>query len=554
MLQKLEIKNYAIIEELVLELTDGLTIITGETGAGKSILLGALGLIMGRRADSKVLYDKTQKAVVEATFDVSSYEVKDWFEQHDLDYDDEVIIRRIIAPNGKSRAFLNDEPTTLTTLKSLTEELVDMHQQFDMLDIHSISFQTNTVDAMAGNTELMTSYRSQYQHYVKAKVTLQTLLSQQQQAQNEMEFLKFQMNEFEELALTAGEQVEKEQLLTRLNNSEDIQRVGTMIGHAIEESEDNLIDKIRVLANELDTIREGDAVLGELSERMTAVMEELADIGRAAADVADSTEYDGQLIQELSERLDSIYKLQQKHNVNNLTDLLQVQESIDVKLQNFGDLASDIAKQEAAIAKLHKELQSVATKVSKARTKVIPTIEKDIRKMLASLSMEHAQLQIILTPSEGLSPSGVDSCVFYFKANKGGDFNPLKDVASGGEISRLTLCLKSMIADATVLPTLIFDEIDTGVSGDVAGKMGQILSKLAHGHQVLSITHSPQIAAKADHHYFVYKEDKPDRTVTGVRKLANEDRITEIAKMLSGNPPSAAAVANATELLADQLQ
>lgn len=549
MLRRLEIKNYAIIEELLLELTNGLTIITGETGAGKSILLGALGLIMGKRADSKVLYNKDQKAIVEATFDVSSYDLKSWFDENELDYENEVIIRRIIAPNGKSRAFLNDEPANLNLLKSLTEELVDMHQQFDMLDIHSVSFQTNTVDALAGNLEEMKVYRKEYQTYIKSKRALAELVTKQQTANNEIEFLNFQMSEFNELELVDGEQEEKEQLLTRLNNSEDIQRVGAMISHEIEESDANLKDRIRTLSNELDSIKEGDKALEQLSERLVALMEELSDIGRAAADVADSTEYDAELIQELSERLDAMYKLQQKHNVNSLAELLEVQESIDLKLQGFGDLTAEISKLESQLEKVKSKLTKQAAKISKARKKTIPTIEKEIKSMLSSLSMEHAQLKIELETTNGLSPSGIDKAVFYFKANKGGDFNPLKDVASGGEISRLTLCLKSMIAGATVLPTLIFDEIDTGVSGDVAGKMGGILSDLARGHQVISITHSPQIAAKADSHYFVYKEDRPERTVTGVRALDKEARTMEIAKMLSGNPPSDAAVANAKELL-----
>lgn len=549
MLKRLEIKNYAIIEKLELQLDKGLTIITGETGAGKSILLGALGLIMGKRADSKVLYNKDQKAVVEATFDVASYDLKPWFEANELDYEAEVIIRRVVSPNGKSRAFLNDEPANLTVLKSLTEELVDMHQQFDMLDIHSVSFQTNTVDALADNLEEMKIYRSGYQSYLKSKRDLATLVAKQQTANNEIEFLNFQMSEFNELDLVEGEQEEKEQLLTRLNNSEDIQRIGTLIGHEVEESDDSIKDKLRVLANELDSIKEGDKNLTELSDRMMAVMEELSDIGRTASDIADATEYDGELIQELSDRLDAIYKLQQKHNVTTLTELIAVQEAIDQKLQGFGDLTNEIAKLESAVAKLESSLTKQAEKISKARKAVSPTIEKDIKKMLQTLSMEHAELKIELDKSDGLTPSGLDKANFYFRANKGGTFNPLKDVASGGEISRLTLCLKSMIAGATVLPTLIFDEIDTGVSGDVAGKMGDILSELAHGHQVISITHSPQIAAKADSHYFVYKEDKPDRTVTGVRQLDSAERVTEIAKMLSGNPPSAAAVANAKELL-----
>ena len=392
MLKRLEIKNYAIIEELLLELQGGLTIITGETGAGKSILLGALGLIMGKRADSKVLYNKAQKAVVEATFDVAQYDLQSWFDDNELDYDSEVIIRRIIAPNGKSRAFLNDEPANLSLLKSLTEELVDMHQQFDMLDIHSVSFQTNTVDALAGNLQEMKGYRKDYQEYLKSKRTLSALIAKQQTANNEIEFLNFQMSEFNELELIDGEQEEKEQQLTRLNNSEDIQRIGSMINHEIEESDSNLMDRIRLLTNELDSIKEGDKALEELSERMVALMEELSDIGRAAADVADSTEYDGELIQELSERLDAMYKLQQKHNVNSLAELLIVQDSIDQKLQGFGDLTDEIKNLEATVEKVQSKLTKQAEKISKARKKTIPTIEKEIKAMLSSLSMEHAQL------------------------------------------------------------------------------------------------------------------------------------------------------------------
>lgn len=549
MLRRLEIKNYAIIEQLELDLEQGLTIITGETGAGKSILLGALGLIMGKRADSKVLYDKEQKAVVEATFDIGSYDLQSWFIDHELDYDDEIIIRRSIATSGKSRAFINDEPANLSLLKSLTEELVDMHQQFDTLDIHSVSFQTNTVDALAGNLEAMKAYRAEYATYQKLRHELAKLEEQQRTANSEMDFLNFQMSEFNELELMNGEQQEKEQLLQRLNNAEGIQRVGALISHQIEEADANMIDSLRTLSSELDSIKDGDTALSDLSERLLATMEELSDIGRSAADIAEATEYDGQLIEELTERLDAIYRMQQKHNVTTLEELLEVQERIDQQLQSFGDLTSAIELLQKQIVSAEARLTNAAKAISAGRAKTIPSIQKGIHELLASLSMEHAQLRIDLEPTKGLSPSGLDKAVFYFKANKGGEFNLLKDVASGGEISRLTLCLKSMIAGATVLPTLIFDEIDTGVSGDVAGKMGDILAKLSNGHQVISITHSPQIAAKATKHYFVYKEDKPDRTVTGVRELDTEMRIQEVAKMLSGNPPSAAAIANAKELI-----
>lgn len=549
MLRRLEIKNYAIIENLELELQNGLSIITGETGAGKSILLGAIGLIMGNRADSKVLYEKDQKAVVEATFDISKYDLKPWFHKQEMDYDDEVIIRRVISPNGKSRAFLNDEPTNLSALKSLTEELVDMHQQFDMLDIHNVSFQTNIVDALAGNIDEMKTYRNTFQNYKKLKKSLSDLVSKQRSANNEAEFLNFQMSEFNEIELVEGEQETKELQLKRLNNSEDIQRIGSLIGHILVESESNILDSIRSLSNELDSIKGGDSSLEDLSQRLNYLMEEISDISRQASDVAENTEYDGALIQELTERLDSIYKLQQKHNVNSLSELLEVQQSLSAKLNEYGDLTSEIAELESEVEKSKSKLLKQAKAISNRRNSIIPKIQNDIKMMLTSLSMEHAELNLKLEQKSELTPSGTDEVVFYFKANKGGEFNLLKNVASGGEISRLTLCLKSMVAHATVLPTLIFDEIDTGVSGDVAGKMGGILANLSSGHQIISITHSPQIAAQADSHYFVYKEEKPERTVTGIKLLNKDDRIEELAKMLSGNPPSQAAIANAKELL-----
>lgn len=549
MLKKLEIKNYAIIEHLDILFDEGLTIITGETGAGKSILLGALGLIMGKRADTKILYEKEQKAVVEATFHIKEYDLREWFDQHDIDYTDELTIRRIISPSGKSRAFVNDEPTNLSKLKELTDFLVDMHQQFDTLDIHNVSFQTNTVDILAGNESLMEQYTDQYKIYLRHKRNLEQLRERQSNAQNEMDFLNFQMSEFESLALVGGEQIEKEQQLNRLNSAEDIQRTCQQLSHLIESSESNILDLLRPLINDLDRIKDTDSALGSLSERLHSVVEELNDLSKDAERIAEDTEYNPEAIDQLNERLSAIYKMQQKHNVQTLDDLLEVQARIEQDLKGFGDLTDEISQVEKNIEKLEKVLTAEAKTIAQKREKIIPELEQKMQKMLASLSMENAFLKVQLDPTDGLSPSGLNKATFYFKANKGNDFQLLKDVASGGEIARLTLCLKSLVADYAVLPTLIFDEIDTGVSGDVAGKMGNILAQLSKGHQVISITHSPQIAARAHKHYFVYKEDRADRTITNIRSLDNDSRIQEIAKMLSGNPPSAAAIQNAQELI-----
>lgn len=549
MLKRLEIQNYAIIESLELDLTKGLSIVTGETGAGKSILLGALGLIMGKRADTKVLYESDKKCFVEAVFDVSEYGLQSIFESEELDYDEEVIIRRVISPNGKSRAFINDEPTTLSVLKAVTNNLVDLHQQFDMLDLHSVSFQTKTIDALAGTISDVTAYQADYASYSKSKKSLATLEERHRNANQEMDFLNFQMKEFNDAELIDGEQEEKEAMLERLTHAEEIQRVGTMIAHQLDEDEVSTIDTVQTLLNELSNVMHSDQTLEELYERLSQVQEELRDIAKEAQQVADVTEYDEELIQEYNTRLSLIYRLQKKHGVATLSELITIQDKIAEQLTGFGDITQDIEDLKTKVAQLEKKLVTKAEKISKKRKKAAPGFEKTIHDMLVPLSMENAFIKVDIQGLESPGPSGMDQITFLFAPNKGSDFKSLKDIASGGEISRLTLCIKSLVADAMTLPTLIFDEIDTGVSGEVASRMGEILAGLADKHQVLSITHSPQIAAKADRHFFVHKADRTDRTVTAIKELDKDGRINEIAKMLSGNPPSTAAIENAKELM-----
>ena len=549
MLKRLEIQNYAIIESLELDLTKGLSIVTGETGAGKSILLGALGLIMGKRADTKVLYEADKKCVVEAVFDVSDYNIQAIFDQEGIDYEEEAIIRRVISPKGKSRAFINDEPTTLSVLKALTDNLVDLHQQFDTLDLHSMSFQTKTIDALAGTIEKVADYQADYSTYAKSKRALATLEEKHRNANQEMDFLNFQMKEFNDAELINGEQVEKEKILEKLTNAEDIQRVGNMILHQLDESEVNSVDTLQSLLNELLSVMDADENLAEIYERLSSIQEEMRDIAKEAGHIADVTEYDETIIEELNARLSLIYRLQKKHNVDNLEELLKIQEKISTQLTGFGDISHEIESLQSKIVKLEYSLVKKADIISKKRKKTAPGFEKSIHEMLVPLSMENAYIKVDIAQLEKPGPSGMDQISFLFAPNKGSGFKPLKDIASGGEISRLTLCIKSLVANAMTLPTLIFDEIDSGVSGEVASRMGEILSGLADQHQVISITHSPQIAAKADRHFFVHKNDREDRTVTAIKELDNEGRITEIAKMLSGNPPSAAAIENAKELM-----
>ena len=482
-------------------------------------------------------------------FDISEYNLKSIFEEEGIDYEEETIIRRVISPNGKSRAFINDEPANLSVLKALTDNLVDLHQQFDTLDLHSVSFQTKTIDALAGTIEMVDTYQKEYAQYTKANRKLEELEAKHRNSNQEMDFLNFQMKEFNDAELMDGEQEEKEKQLLKLTNAEDIQKIGHLLNHTLEDSEPSVIDTIQSVLNDLSNVMESDEALSQLYDRLSIIQEELRDIAKEGGNIADDTEYDEALIEEINNRLNLIYRLQKKHNTNTLEELLQIQENISSQLLNFGDITQDIEDIKGKILKLQNSLVKQAKLISAKRKKLAPSFEKSIHELLVPLSMENAYIKVAIEALDKPGPSGMDSISFLFASNKGSDFKPLKDIASGGEISRLTLCIKSLVADAMTLPTLIFDEIDTGVSGEVASRMGEILASLATKHQVLSITHSPQIAGKADKHYFVHKNDKENRTVTAVKELDKEGRITEIAKMLSGNPPSTAAIENAKELM-----
>ncbi len=553
MIISLEIQNYAIIEKLNVALDKGLNIITGETGAGKSILLGALGLIMGKRADTKVLYHQDRKCIVEARFNIKSYDLKGFFEANNLDYDIELIIRREISPVGKSRAFVNDTPVTLAILQELTKSLVDMHQQFDTLDIHSSKWQMEVLDSLAGNTKLLSAYQLEFKEYKVAEKRLKTLEKEAANALKELDYITFQFTELDEASLEFDEQESKEQLLNRLAGTEDIQRVANSAYFAIDESEQSIINQLQIISQDLDNIKELDPKLSESYDRVLSSLEELRDIAAVLQDVNESVEHDPNLAQETQERLDMIYRLQKKHQVVSIEELLTIQTDLHTRINSQQKMDGEINEIASKMHKLETSLKATAKKLSTSRKKIAKSFAKDIEVLLATLSMEHAKIDARLTDSDQLTPSGLDKVDYYFSANKGGTLGALKNVASGGEISRLTLVIKSLVASSMALPTLIFDEIDSGVSGEVANRMAEIISKLAKKHQVMSITHSPQIAAKAQHHYFVYKHETETRTITNIKLLSADDRIVEIAKMLSGNPPSDAAVANAKELIGKKI-
>ena len=549
MIKRLHIRNYAIIEYLDIDFARGLTIITGETGAGKSILLGALGLIMGDRADTKSLYNQEEKCIIEGIFDLGAHDLRDFFAENDLDYETEVVVRRELTPSGKSRAFVNDSPVTLKVLQDLSAELIDLHQQFDTLDIHNLSFQLRMIDALAGNKERLLQYRNVYREYSACQRRLSELLNRNEQSTKEMDFIHFQLEEFNKAELVAGEQETWEEELTRLSHAEDIKRTLGMAFDILTENEQSIVGQMQSLSVALVTIGKYAPKLGEYSDRFAGMIFELREMSNEFEKVADQTDYDPERIQEVQQRLDLIYRLLKKHTVSSVDELLAIQANLEQQLAGFADLGNEIGALRDKIKTQEEQLYRWADELSDRRQAVIPGYEQKVVDMLTQLAMPYAQLKIENRKLEHLSPTGLDEVQFLFAANRGSRLQQIKDVASGGEMSRLALVTKSLVASAIPLPTLIFDEIDSGISGDVALKMGNILRNLSNEHQVVTITHSPQVASKADRHYFVFKVDKPDRTITNVRLLSDDDRVRAIAVMLSQSPPSESALVNARELL-----
>ena len=549
MIQRLLIKNYAIIESLEMEFAKGLTIITGETGAGKSILLGALGMILGNRADTKVLYNAKEKCVIEGYFDISAYDLQAFFEENEIDFDQHTVVRRELTPAGKTRSFINDTPVNLGQLREFSGKLVDLHQQFDTLDIHDATFQLQMIDALANNKGPLSIYREKFRIFQSDKKKLAQLIEKSERSAREIEFLNFQLEEFNKAELIEGEQEKLEADQQRLQNAETIKRNLSAAYQAISEDENALVGQMRSISSTINQVKKYTPSVAKLYERFESLLFELEDIGGELEAIAEDTEYDPERIADIQVRLDVMYKLQKKHGVATVEQLLEIQEDLQKQLDAFGDLSEDIANLQHDIEIQETQLKRQAGELSAKRKFVIPQFEQQVEAMLHQLSMENARLKVQTIDLEELTPTGSDDIQYLFAANKGSRMMPIKDVASGGELSRLALCTKSLVASAIPLPTLIFDEIDSGVSGDVALKMGNILQKLATHHQVVVITHSPQVAAKAEKHYFVYKNHTEDRTLTSVRPLSKDERIKAIAVMLSQNPPSNSALANAKELL-----
>lgn len=557
MLLDLKIKNYALIEQLEMHPSQVLNIITGETGAGKSIMLGAIGLLLGNRADTKLLFNQNEKCVIEGVFDISQYNLKEVFDAEDIDFDNQCIMRREIAPNGKSRAFVNDTPVTLDVLRKIGENLMDIHSQHDTLQLGDTSYQLNILDVYAGNTSLdiyagnmsyLKAYNEAYRHYKKLETAYKKLEDQLAQSQKELDYHTFLLNELEEAKLVAEEQDTLEEELKELENAEDIKMKLTQAVQHLTESEFNITSALKDTAHLIGQLAQFSSKYEELTTRAESCMIELTDIAGELEDAERRTEADPQRAAEVQERLDLIYTLQRKHQVQTNSELLAIQEDLEQKVGSVLNLDNAIAKTRKEMDAAYQDVLKYAQVLSERRKASFAKFEQELHNLVAELGMPNARI-VIQHKEATPSATGIDEISILFSANKGGTPQSLVKAASGGEFSRLMLSVKYMLADKTALPTIVFDEIDTGISGEVAVKVGRMMKQMAQKHQIIAISHLPQIAAQGDFHYFVYKEDREDRTISRIKKLNDDERVNEIAHMIAGANPSANAFESARELL-----
>jgi DNA repair protein RecN (Recombination protein N) len=549
MLKKLHIKNYALLEEVTISFDKSLTVITGETGAGKSIMLGALGLVLGERADMAVLRDKQKKCIVEASFLIKNYSLENFFTENELDYEAETTIHREIAPDGKSRAFVNDTPVTLQVLKVLSQYLIDVHSQHETLLLNQASFRFNIVDAFANCLEERKQYNSFFVQLKEKEKKLQELLAFEQQAKKDFDYYQFQFKELEQVTLKEGHIQQLEQDFDTLNNAETIKQNLVKASVSIDGGEENILSHLATLKNTLAQLVRYGKTYEELAARVQSVYIELKDISAEVDSANDKVVFDQKKLEEITVQLDLLNRLLKKHGATNEQELVKIKTDIEEKLNQFNSIEEEIQKLQAELKKLNETVRAKAKSLSDKRKKVIPAIETSVRTMLADLSMPNAQLVIKCNATDVLTNYGCDELQFLFSANKGLPLSELHKVASGGELSRLMLCLKAHLAEKTSLPTIIFDEIDTGVSGDVAHKIGTILLHMGKNMQVVAITHLPQLASKGKQHLFVYKQDIKEQTQSEIKVLTAEERVVEIAKMLSTGKPTESALLNAKELL-----
>ena len=551
MLKRLAIRNYALIDNLDICFSKELNILTGETGAGKSIILGALSLILGQRAESKYFFNQQKKCIIEGTFQLDGFYLNEFFAENDLDFDLETVLRREISSDGKTRAFINDTPVNLAILKKIGEKLIDVHSQHATLEINDDEFQLLVIDTVAGNQNLLTDYRKLYKAYRNAQSKLKDLISQSEQSKSDLDYFQFQFDELEKAKLFAGEQVDLEKEVDALSHAEDIKKNLQNAISILNENEPSAIAQIKEAALSLAHAEKYKVELNELTDRLNSCLIEVKDILSEIEQVEQSSIVNPISLQKLSDRLDLIYSLQKKHRVGSEVELIAVRDVISSKLNGILFADEDIEKLKTEVDVYFKKIQNLSLQLNISRVESIPKVEEAIMNTLAEIGMPNAVLQVMnnTLPEGKFDENGNNEIKFLFSANKGQAPLPMNKVASGGELSRLMLSIKSLIAMHTALPTLIFDEIDTGISGEIALKVGHIMEKLSKNMQVIAITHLPQIASKGDTHYRVFKNELDEITRTNINELNQEERIVEIAKMLSGDNPGESAIQNARDLI-----
>ncbi len=550
MLQQLYIKNFTLIDELDIELHPGFSVITGETGAGKSIILGAIGLLLGQRADSKSIKQGADRCVIEAHFDLSRYDLKPFFDENDIEYDDhDTIIRRELTAAGKSRAFINDTPVALTMLKELGDQLMDVHSQHQNLLLNKQDFQLNVVDILANDSKELEEYQQCFANYQQKMKELNQLREEIERNKQNADFLQFQYDELEAAQLVEGEQEELEQQSETMSHAEDIKTALYEADNALNGDESGVVSQVKSAYNALNGISKVMPKTAELTERLDSCRIELKDIADEVSQLLERTDFNPAELDNINNRLDRLYELEKKYHVETVEELIQQRDDLKLKLSHIENSDEAVSEMEKEVAKLRSLCAHRAETISTMRQATADNMRSQLAQRLEQLGMPHARFDVSITKTE-LGKNGQDSISFLFSANTSTPLQPVSQVASGGEIARVMLSLKAMISGAVKLPTIIFDEIDTGVSGKIAEKMAQIMQEMGRTErQVISITHLPQIAALGSHHYRVSKEETKNGTVSHMTELNNEERITEIAQMLSGSDISDAAIQNAKELL-----
>ncbi|HVD97378.1 MAG TPA: DNA repair protein RecN [Cytophagaceae bacterium] len=549
MLSHLIIKNYALIRHLEIAPARELNIITGETGAGKSIMLGAIGLMLGNRADTKVLFDENEKCIIEGTFNIAGYDLKSFFEEADIDYEEECIIRREISANGKSRAFINDTPVNLDVLKKWGSSLVDIHSQHETLLLGNTQFQLSILDAFAGNKNLLGEYKELFKTYKNIQAEYEDITSRAAEEKKQLDYNSYLLHELKEASLEEGEQEKKEEALKVLENAEYIKSRLDAAQTALSGSgEQDLITQLQDVRKQLDQISNLSSTYTQLRDRIQSVLIELKDVAAELENENEQVEHDPRSIEAAQERLSLLYTLQKKHQVQTVGELLLLQQELEQKMAYTLNLDEHIATLKKKMEATYKELYAKGKKLSEARQKAAAPIKKELETLLKEVGMPNASIAVDIKETEP-GNLGIDQVALLFSANKGIAPQELKTAASGGEFSRLMLCIKYIIADKTALPTIIFDEIDTGISGEVAIKVGKMMKQMAASHQVISISHLPQIAAQGKAHYYVYKDNSSDKTISKMKLLSEEERVKEIAQMIGGSKPSETAIQSAKELL-----